>query len=142
MNNLEKQGENVINHPQDAENVLVESETIQKLIESHESYVNFLQSKSRTAKFWLQYQRYVNVLKCFIKAERTGNWSLYLDALSNMINLFAATGHINYAKCARLHLQNMLELENNHPWAYEKFAVHGFTPYDGLIVSGLVSGVI
>ena len=126
LTNLEKLGENLINHPQDAEKFLAESETIQKLIESHESYVNLLQSKSRTAKFWLQYQRYVNVLKCFIKAERTGNWSLHLDALSNMINLFAATGHINYAKCARLHLQNMLELENNHPWVYEKFAVHGF----------------
>ena len=43
-----------------------------------------------------------------------------------MINLFTATGHINYAKCARLHLQNMLHLEVEHPCVYEKFAAHGF----------------
>ena len=40
-----------------------------------------------------------------------------------MLYLFAATGHINYAKSARLHLQNMLNLKNTHPWVYEQFTV-------------------
>ena len=99
---------------------------MRRVIKTHECYIDLLQARSRTAKFWLQYQRYVNVLKSFIRAERTGNWSLHLQTLSNMINLFAATGHISYAKCARLHLQNMLHLEAEHPWVYEKFAAHGF----------------
>ena len=64
--------------------------------------------------------------KIFIRAERTGNWSLHLQSMSNMINLFAATGHVNHAKCARLHLQNTLQLETEHPWVYERFAAHGF----------------
>ena len=38
-----------------------------------------------------------------------------------MLYLFAATGHINYAKSARLHLQNMLNLKNTHPWVYGQF---------------------
>ena len=73
---------------------------------------------SKTAKLWIQYLEYIDLLKLFIRAERTGNWTLYLSALSKMINLFAATGHLNYAKSARLHLQQMLELETTHPWVY------------------------
>ena len=32
-----------------------------------------------------------------------------------MLNHFAATEHMNYAKSARLHLQNLLELESFTP---------------------------
>ena len=42
------------------------------------------------------------------------------------MNLFAATGHINYAKSSRLYLQLMLELPTNHPWLYECFIERGF----------------
>lgn len=43
-----------------------------------------------------------------------------------MLNLFAATGHINYAKSARVYLQLMLELPNNNPWLYHCFQEQGF----------------
>ena len=55
-----------------------------------------LKHKSRTCKLWLQYLDYVNLLKIFIMAERTGNWNLHLFAVKNMLNLFAATGHNQY----------------------------------------------
>ena len=65
---------------------------------------------SRNAKLWLLYIYYVDVVKMFILAERTGYWNLHVVAISKMLNLFAATGYINYDKSARLHLQNMLNL--------------------------------
>ena len=43
-----------------------------------------------------------------------------------MLNMFAATGHINYAKSARLYLQNMLELPNRYPSLYKDFAQNGY----------------
>ena len=43
-----------------------------------------------------------------------------------MLNLFAATGHIHYAKSARLYLQNMLNLESNFPWVFAKLFNEGF----------------
>lgn len=43
-----------------------------------------------------------------------------------MLNLFAATGHNNYAKGGRLYLQLMSALPNSHPWLYEQFVDHGF----------------
>ncbi len=61
-------------------------------------YKALLADKSPTAKLWLQYLEYVENLKLFIRAERTGNWNLHLVAVGQMMNLFAATGHINYAK--------------------------------------------
>ena len=57
----------------------------------------------------------------FIRAERSGYWNLHVVAITKMLNLFAAAGHIDYAKSARLHLQNMLNLKNTHPWFYEQF---------------------
>ena len=43
-----------------------------------------------------------------------------------MLNLFAASGRINYAKSARLHLQSMNELPEKHPWLYQCFNEKGY----------------
>ena len=85
-----------------------------------------LKSESRTAKLWILYMFYMQVLKDFIRAERTGNWSLHVQSVGKMLNLFAATGHIHYAKCARLYLQQMLQLEQNFPWVYGRFNEEDF----------------
>ena len=85
------------------------------------SYEEMLAGKSRTAKLWLQYIEYVEILKLFIHGERTGNWNMHLVAVGKMLNLFAATGHINYAKSSRLYLQQMLELPIDHPWLNDCF---------------------
>ena len=43
-----------------------------------------------------------------------------------MLNLFAATGHVNYAKSAKMYLQMMLELPFKCPDLYEKFSTEGY----------------
>ena len=43
-----------------------------------------------------------------------------------MLNLFAVTGHLHYAKCARLYLQQMLQLETNYPWVHKFFVEKGY----------------
>ena len=85
-----------------------------------------LSANSRTAKLWLQYMKHVQMLKAFLRAERTSNWQLHLVSLSEMLKLFAATGHSNYAKSGRLYLQMMLNLPEKHPWLYQKFNDAGF----------------
>ena len=114
----------------DDTNTIVEFISNSKEMNALTSDLQYLKDKlsraSRTAKLWIQHLDYIQVLKLFIRAERTGNWSLHLVALSKMINVFAATGHINYAECARLHLQNMLELQANFPWVHSRFAQHGY----------------
>lgn len=57
------------------------------------------------------------MVKC---AERISDWNLHLTGVSKMLSLFAATGHSNYAKCARFYMQMMLELPTKHAWLHEK----------------------
>ena len=102
-----------------------ENGNIFKLHDLIESYKSKL-SVSRTAKLWLQYLEYVQVVKMFIRAERTGNWHEHLEAMRLMLNLFAATGHINYARSARLYLQSMKSLNVDHPWLYNQFCKTGY----------------
>ena len=77
--------------------------------------------QSRTGKLWLQYLQYVSTLKLMLRAERCGDWQLHIWSISQMINLFAATGHNNYAKCARLYCEMMTDLPRKHSELYEQF---------------------
>jgi hypothetical protein len=69
---------------------------------------------------------YVDIMCQFICASHSGDWNLYLITLNKMLNLFAGTGHIYYAKSTRLYLQRMLELPHTHPWMHQKLAVDSF----------------
>lgn len=76
---------------------------------------------NRTALLWLQYLDMVDILCMFIKAQRTGNWRLHLQALSQMLPYLAAARHNLYTKSVRLYLQSMSSLETDHPDVYRKF---------------------
>ena len=49
----------------------------------------------------------------YVRAERTGDWELHLYCVHQMLPHFHAAGHIHYAKCAQLYLQEMLQLKEN-----------------------------
>ena len=100
---------------------LTSSEEFSKITESFSILEENLKANSRTARLWLLYIYYINIVKLFIFAERTSNWELHLHVVSQMLNLFAATGHNNYAKYARLYLQDMKDLPVNYPWLHEQF---------------------
>ena len=95
-------------------------------IEQHVRNQRDLKSdRSRTAAVWLQYMAMVDILRTFIKAERTANWELHLQALSEMLPYLAASGHNLYVKCGHLYLQSMSNLQKEHPEVYRKF-IAGF----------------
>ncbi len=63
----------------------------------------------------------VDVLRKFIRAERTGNWNLHLQAVSEMLPYLAASGHNNYTKSALIYLQRMSHLQHEQPEVYHHF---------------------
>ena len=67
----------------------------------------------------------VDILRKFIKAERTGHWVQHLEALSEMLPYMAASGHNLYTKSSKLYLQSMVRLESEHPVVYQKL-IDGF----------------
>lgn len=104
---------------------IAESVELKKMDYCLMKYKKRLNDTSPTAKLWLQYIEYIETMKLFIRAERTGDWNLHLVAVTKMLNIFAATGHINYAKSSRLYIQEMLELPKEHPWLYKCFQENG-----------------
>ena len=80
-----------------------------------------LKSSSRTAALWFQYIDYVSLAQDFIRVERTSDWTSHLECSYRMLNLFAAAGHLNYAKSCRLYYESSLKLHEQFPYVYEQF---------------------
>ena len=78
-------------------------------------------SNSRTGKLWLQYLEMIEILRTFIKAERTGDWNLHLQTVQAMLPYFAASGYSLYTKSARIYLQEMSKLKDDHPRVHDAF---------------------
>ena len=91
-----------------------------------QSAKELMSKNNRTIKLWVQYIDQVQVIKMFIRAERTGDWHMHLVAVEKMLNVFAASGHHNYAKSGRLYLQMMNELPVTNPWLYKCFQEYGY----------------
>ena len=96
-------------------NAVSSSPALESLVNAIEEKKSILANKSRTAKLWINYIKYIQVCRNFIWASRTGDWHLHLHSASQMMNLFAATGHHNYAKSTRVHLQMMVDLSKSDP---------------------------
>ena len=97
-------------------------QTISLRLEALESSLK----SSSTAKLVMQYSEMVPIVPKFLKAERTGDWDLYLSSLSDMLPYLAAAGHNLYGKSVRLFLQMMQELEASNPQLFEQFASDKF----------------
>ncbi len=97
------------------------SNQLLKSLMEHFSTIKEKLMKHRTAKIWIQYINMVDLLRDFIRSERTGNWKLHLATVRKMIPYFAAAGHNNYAKSCQIYLQQMEQLEHNHPDVYRHF---------------------
>ena len=102
------------------------SEALSSLFNFLEKYKDRVAIRSKTTRLWIQYVEYITIIKNFIREEITGNWHLYLLSTSQMLNLFAAPGHVNYDKRHRMYLQIMLELLVKCPDLYEKLSTEGY----------------
>ena len=65
----------------------------------------------------------------FVKAERLDDFDQHLAVIVHrMLDIFAASGHQNYAKGARLYVQSLLALNDGSPQkaaVLESFRLHG-----------------
>ena len=92
---------------------ICESPILQSLKEKIQNILISASEGSKTAKLWVEYIAMINLLKNFLRAERSGNWELHLECVRNMLPYFQCTGHHLYAKCAHLYLQDMLQLKDD-----------------------------
>lgn len=90
-------------------------------VEDLAHYKESARKRSRTADLWFSYLEYLEIAEEFIAAERTSDRNLHLSSLRKMFNIFAATGHRNYAKSARIYHQDMMQLPQGHLELYRLF---------------------
>lgn len=100
-------------------------EILKKLVEEFDAKLSSFAQLSRTATLWANYWKYVQIIKWFIRAERSGLWLLHIEAVKLMIPIFFSTGHNNYGKSSLLYLQQMEKLKNINPVEYSKFTDEG-----------------
>ena len=118
-------------------------DVIKKLSFTISTLKDSLSKSSRTSRLWINYINYINIAKTFIGAERTGNWHLHLATIANIIDLFAATGHIHYSKSARLSLQTIVLTDRNNFHGYvSKLLKRVVIQYVLAVAIGPVSGLI
>ena len=63
----------------------------------------------------------------YVRSLREANFSMYLDALTELVPWFFALDHTNYARWIPLHLRDMAELANKHPDVFTEFSNGHFT---------------
>ena len=63
----------------------------------------------------------VAILKNHLVSARTGDCTLYLRSLQQMLPYLAASGHNNYVKSITLFLEKMSKLSTTHPFVSAKF---------------------
>ncbi|XP_075210330.1 uncharacterized protein LOC142317661 [Lycorma delicatula] len=85
------------------------------------------EQRGPTAKLWIQYYRMTCLLKQFLEAEPTGNWTLHVTTIRKMLPFFHASGHFIYAKSTHVYLQDVALLEEKMTrMEFEKFTELGF----------------
>ena len=75
------------------------------------------------SKLWSQYLERVILLRHFLEAERTGNWSLQLN-----LPYFVAVGHLHYGKVYYIYLQQISRLSQSiNASEFERYSTGYFT---------------
>ena len=74
-----------------------------------------------TAQLWLQYMDMIDILRTFLRSERTGDWRLHVHALHTMLPYLAAAGHNLYTKSIYAYLQRLAQLSIQHPEVHHQF---------------------
>ena len=97
------------------------SDVLNRIKDRLQTHAESAKMSSRTSALWVQYMNMVDILRKFIRAERTGNWALHLQAIQDMLPYLAASGHNLYTKYARVYLQQMTDLKAEHPDVQQRF---------------------
>ena len=98
-----------------------ESDVLNRIKDRLHKHAVSAKMSSRTGSLWVQYMGMVDFLRKYIRAERTGNWALHLQTIQNMFPYLAASGHNLYTKSARVYLQQMANMKEEHPDAHQRF---------------------
>ena len=91
-----------------------------KIIEKMEEF-DARQEKKPLFKVFRHYMRMVMEMMTFVRALRTGDWALHLEALQAFTKYYFAHDMLNYARMIPAYLAEMAKLKETDPEIYEEF---------------------
>ena len=68
------------------------------------------QCTSPTSKLWLMYLETMDIVRRYIYAERSGNWTLHLATVEEMLPYLVSAGHTKYTACVPQYITAMKSL--------------------------------
>ena len=74
-----------------------------------------------TGMLWVQFMDLIDLIRVSHRAQRTNDFMLFLKSLQMRLPYFPASGHNNYAMSVHIFLQDMLDLKDTNPRAYNLF---------------------
>lgn len=74
-----------------------------------------------TAKYWMIYIRLMELYHLLSRATRTGDYKLYIFSLPELMKVFFAFNHHNYARWLVVFHDKLLTMEESHPGITEAF---------------------
>lgn len=106
-----------------------ENESCQTFYRNYQTFlVEVSEGKlGKTAQFWFGYMEKVALVLRFQRATKEYNFDLNLACLEDMIPLYFACDHHNYARYLVVHLINLLNLQSTNPGAEELLRNNGFS---------------
>lgn len=78
-----------------------------KLIEAFDNFVQTNRRHSETFLYWDIFIHLMHNLENLIRSDREGNWQLQLQAIQDLLPIFAACDSTNYLLCCTLYLEDM-----------------------------------
>jgi len=104
-----------------------QEDDVQKRADALDTIAEKLSTRSRTGKLWINYLKLTQILRMFIYAERTGQWEMQLYAITKIIPVFHAAGHLAYARSARRYVDAMHRLpEVMDRGQFQKLTTQGY----------------
>jgi len=110
-----------------SEEDITQSAVVKNFMENLEKQLQHTKEMGRTQKLWIQLIEMVEIVRMFIRAERSGDFFLHLHCVHEMLPIFHSSGHLNYAKSAQVYLQDSLELLSlMDPGEHDLFVKRGY----------------
>ena len=97
------------------------SDVLNRIKDHLHKHAETAKMSARKASLWVQCMGMIDIIRKYIRAERTGNQALHLKTIQNMLLYLAASGHNLYTKSARVYLQQMANLNEEQPYVRQRF---------------------
>lgn len=96
---------------------------LMEMFEKYQAYYEEMEEGKygATAQFWTIYINLIRLYRKFVRAVRSGDHLLYISTLPDLMSLFFAFNHPNYARWLSRFHDNFLRMEETHPGISEDF---------------------